>query len=104
MTIKKISTGITLFAVILAFIVVTLGAYTRLTDAGLGCPDWPGCYDQVIAPTTTTEIQKADSLYPTAPVHVTKAWTEMVHRYVAGILGLVIFGLGIVAIRRRKVP
>lgn len=103
-TTKKISTGITLFAVILAFIVVTLGAYTRLTDAGLGCPDWPGCYDQVIAPTTTTEIQKADSLYPAAPVHVTKAWTEMVHRYVAGILGLVIFGLGIVAIRRRKVP
>lgn len=100
----KISVGITLFAVILAFIVVTLGAYTRLTDAGLGCPDWPGCYNQMLAPTTTGAIQKADTLYPTEPVQVVKAWTEMVHRYAAGTLGLLIFGLGIAALRRCKVP
>lgn len=101
---KKISAGVTLFAVILAFIVVTLGAYTRLTDAGLGCPDWPGCYNHMVAPSTTAAIQHADTLYPTTPVEVAKAWTEMVHRYAAGILGLLIFGLGIVAIRRRHVP
>lgn len=101
---KKISAGITLFAVLLAFVVIVLGAYTRLTDAGLGCPDWPGCYHQVIAPSTHSAIVKADGLYPAMPVHVTKAWTEMVHRYVAGILGLLIFALGIVAIRRRKAP
>src|SRR6056297_344630 len=103
-TTKKISAGVTLFAVLLAFVVIVLGAYTRLTDAGLGCPDWPGCYHQVIAPSTHNAIQKADGLYPAMPVHIIKAWTEMVHRYVAGILGLLIFALGIIAIRRRKAP
>ncbi len=102
--INKVSTGIILFAVVLAFVVVTLGAYTRLTDAGLGCPDWPGCYNHMIAPTTPDAVEKADSHYPGMPVHVTKAWTEMVHRYAAGILGLLIFVLGIMSFRRRQVP
>lgn len=101
--VTKISASITLFAVILALIVVTLGAYTRLTDAGLGCPDWPGCYAQMLAPTSAAAIAKADLRHPAMPVQVAKAWTEMVHRYLAAILGLVIFGLGIVAILRRKV-
>lgn len=101
---KKISSGLTILAVFLAFIVVVLGAYTRLTDAGLGCPDWPGCYNQMLAPTTPAAIQQADALYPAVPVEVHKAWTEMVHRYAAGILGVLIFILGFMSIRRRRVP
>lgn len=65
------------FATVFALVVVVLGAYTRLTDAGLGCPDWPGCYgNMILAEGATTE-----------PV---KAWTEMIHRYVAGTLGIII--------------
>jgi cytochrome c oxidase assembly protein subunit 15 len=78
------------FAVCLAFIVVVLGAYTRATDAGLGCPDWPGCYKQLTAPNTPQKIQSALQSFPNANIQVTKAWTEMVHRYVAGSLALLI--------------
>ncbi len=70
-------------AFVLALIVVTLGALTRLMDAGLGCPDWPGCYGQVIPPEHGTEIDDA-------VVHGGKAWMEMIHRYAASALGLII--------------
>lgn len=70
-------------ALLMAFIVVTLGALTRLMDAGLGCPDWPGCYGQVIPPAH-------GSLIENAVVHGGKAWMEMIHRYVASALGFVI--------------
>ena len=76
-------------AFIMAIIVVTLGALTRLLDAGLGCPDWPGCYGQVTPP-TTEENQLVDS---------GKAWMEMIHRYVASLLGLMILIAAIVAYR-----
>jgi len=85
-----------LFATLLAFFVVVLGAYTRLTDAGLGCPDWPGCYGQMII---AKNAHKANPL-----INLTKAWTEMTHRYVAGLLGMVIFALTILAIRNRRYP
>jgi cytochrome c oxidase assembly protein subunit 15 len=78
-----------------------LGAYTRLTDAGLGCPDWPGCYGHLTVPNTPTEIAHAESTYKQA-VEPAKAWKEMVHRYVAGILGLIIAVLAIWAVRRRR--
>lgn len=84
-----------LFATLLSFCVVVLGAYTRLTDAGLGCPDWPGCYGQLI-PKATQENQNI--------VNVAKAWTEMSHRYVAGMLAMVIFALGVLAVRNRRYP
>lgn len=78
----------------LACIVVLLGAYTRLVDAGLGCPDWPGCYGQLSVPNTPAEIAKAHAAFPHAdPVEASKAWPEMIHRYVAGSLGLGIFVL-----------
>lgn len=76
-----------LFATVFALIVVMLGAYTRLTDAGLGCPDWPGCYGAMIVP-------QEDG------IEHGKAWTEMVHRYVAGTLGLMILGLLIASWRK----
>lgn len=89
---------------ILALIVVLLGAYTRLKDAGLGCPDWPGCYGQVVAPDTPERIVMAAISFPAQPVDTTKAWTEMVHRYVAGTLGTLIVILSIAILWRRRLP
>jgi cytochrome c oxidase assembly protein subunit 15 len=85
-----------LFATILTFFVVIVGAYTRLTDAGLGCPDWPGCYGQMIVPS----LETAKGLV----IDTTKAWTEMFHRYIAGILGLTVFALSILSFKNRHVP
>ncbi len=90
-----------LACVALAFVVVVLGAFTRLVDAGLGCPDWPGCYGQLAVPQTTEEIRAAEVLYPDAPVEADKAWTEMVHRYAATALGLLILAIAVQAYRLR---
>lgn len=90
------------FATCLASVVVLLGAYTRLSDAGLGCPDWPGCYGHMDVPKHSHEIEAANQAYPDRPVETHKAWKEMIHRYFAGILGLVVFALGIMAIRNRQ--
>lgn len=81
---------LTLFATLLAVVVVVLGAFTRLSDAGLGCPDWPGCYGFMWMPETPDEILQAEELYPYAPFESEKAWPEMVHRYFASTLGFVI--------------
>ena len=75
---------------LLSLVVVMLGAYTRLVDAGLGCPDWPGCYGHIVLASTTTELSQAQNIYPTIPIDVHKAWIEMTHRYVAGILALLV--------------
>lgn len=93
---------IAFFATILAFTVVILGAYTRLKDAGLGCPDWPGCYGQLSVPKTAIDIASAQKLYPNQPVETTKAWPEMVHRYFAGTLVLLILTLTILGFRRKN--
>ncbi len=93
-----------LLATLLAVVVVVLGAYTRLVHAGLGCPDWPGCYGFLTVPDTPEEIRQAESLYPDAPVEVEKGWPEMVHRYVAGSLVLLVLGLVINAFRHRREP
>jgi cytochrome c oxidase assembly protein subunit 15 len=89
-------------ALVLSLFVVMLGAYTRLTDAGLGCPDWPGCYGQMVLPSAKPALHDAQANYPTIPIESRKAWTEMIHRYVAGTLALLIFIMGIAAIRDRK--
>lgn len=86
----KFSYRLANIAVVLAVIVVILGAYTRLKDAGLGCPDWPGCYGHLVVPQTTQQLASAQHLYPQQPVEATKAWAEMVHRYVAGSLATLI--------------
>ncbi|WP_137973859.1 heme A synthase [Pseudomonas sp. F(2018)] len=92
-----------LFATALAVVVVLLGAYTRLTHAGLGCPDWPGCYGFIGVPMSEHKQTLAEVRFPEAPVEVEKGWNEMVHRYFAGTLGLVILGLAVQALRRRGV-
>jgi heme a synthase len=89
------------FTTFLALIVVMLGAYTRLGDAGLGCPDWPGCYGHLIVPETTTEIAKAQQTFQQI-VEPAKAWKEMVHRYFAGSLGVLIVILTIWGLTRKK--
>ena len=89
------------FATLLAALVVLLGAYTRLTHAGLGCPDWPGCYGFVGVPMSEHKQSLAAERFPHAPLEVEKGWNEMVHRYFAGALGLVILGLAVQALRRR---
>lgn len=92
-----------LFATILALMVVLLGAYTRLTHAGLGCPDWPGCYGFIGVPMSEHKQSLAEVRFPEAPVEVEKGWNEMIHRYCAGTLGLLILGLAVQAVRRRGV-
>ena len=82
-TIKRLS----LFGICFAFVVIALGAWTRLVDAGLGCPDWPGCYGFVVFPTTEAEIALAESRYPQFPYEIDKAIPEVVHRYFAAALG-----------------
>lgn len=92
------------FATLLAVVVVLLGAYTRLTHAGLGCPDWPGCYGFLAVPMSEQAQSLAALRFPEAPLEVHKGWNEMVHRYFAGALGLVILGLTVQAVRRRSLP
>ena len=76
----------------LALVVVMLGAWVRLTDAGLGCPDWPGCYGRIVVPDAATS--PADlGLEFSRPLEAGKAWREMIHRYLASTLGLVCVSL-----------
>lgn len=91
-------------AFFLAFCVVILGAYVRLSDAGLGCPDWPGCYGYLDVPVEDHHVQVANAAYPERPVEVDKAWKEMIHRYLAGLLGLLVLTMAITAWRNRRQP
>jgi len=92
--------NLTIFAILLALFVVVLGAYVRLSDAGLGCPDWPGCYGSLIVDESHEGVAHAAEHYPERPLEVSKAWKEMIHRYFASGLGLVILILTIMAWRR----
>lgn len=90
-----------LVAIFMAVIVIGLGAFTRLSDAGLGCPDWPGCYGHMTWPDSEQEKLAAEIRFPEAQVNTDKTWPEMVHRYFAGILGLIIVGLLVFAFKAR---
>jgi len=86
----------------LVAVVIILGAYTRLTDAGLGCPDWPGCYGFLGVPKSTEALNQAAIAFPDSPVEHHKALNEMVHRYAAGLLGLLVLAIAVVALRQRN--
>lgn len=92
---------LSLIAVVTAFCVVVLGAYVRLSDAGLGCPDWPGCYGTLTVPESQEAIAQAQTVYPNSPVETSKAWKEMLHRYLAGSLGLMVLGLAVLGWKAR---
>jgi cytochrome c oxidase assembly protein subunit 15 len=89
-------------SILLAILVVSLGAYTRLTHAGLGCPDWPGCYGLIDVPETAEQINLAEQAFPERPVEPAKAWNEMIHRYFAGTLGLLILAIAFLSLKRRS--
>ena len=86
--------AVTLF---LTFDLIVFGGYTRLTDSGLGCPDWPGCYGQANPFQAHSDISAAQSAMPTGPVTVFKAWVEMIHRYLAMSVGVLIVSLMAIA-------
>lgn len=89
---------ITLTAIVLAFVVIVFGAYVRLTDAGLGCPDWPGCYGFFGVPESSESLLEVEKTFPGQVVESGKAWREMIHRYIASTLGfliLILFGLSL---------
>jgi cytochrome c oxidase assembly protein subunit 15 len=74
----------------LTFDLIVFGAFTRLTDSGLGCPDWPGCYDKAHPFLASADISQAQQLLPSGPVTFAKAWIEMIHRYLAMTVGFLI--------------
>ena len=94
--------GLVLVATLLALCVVSLGAYVRLTDAGLGCPDWPGCYGTLTVPQSAAAILQAQTTYPDSAVEVGKAWREMAHRYLAGTLGLLVLAIFVLGWKARN--
>jgi cytochrome c oxidase assembly protein subunit 15 len=90
-------------AAVLTFLVIVVGAYVRLEDAGLGCPDWPGCYGQFLGvPDEAHEVARAEQAFPGKTVDVERAWKEMFHRYLAGTLGLLILALAVLSWRGRR--
>ncbi len=92
------------FGALLAAVVVIVGAWVRLTNAGLGCPDWPGCYGHVHPAQVVEQVDSANAAYAARPFDYQKALHEMVHRYIATTLGVVVLGLAVVAWRHRRNP
>lgn len=91
---------LSIFGVGFTFVVILVGVWTRLVDAGLGCPDWPGCYGALVVP----DAERAAGFAPDAPLDTFKAWVEMFHRYIATALGLVALALAWLAWRNRHIP
>lgn len=93
---------LTVLAAVVALCVVVLGAYVRLSDAGLGCPDWPGCYGTLTVPQSQEAIASAQTTYPGSTIETHKAWKEMIHRYLAGSLGLMVLALFVLAWKNKS--
>lgn len=93
--------ALALAGLLLCFTVVVLGAYVRLTAAGLGCPDWPGCYGH-ITPPSHLDIAENNQVFPNKPIDEGKAWREMIHRYAASTLGLICVALAVLAFVTRR--
>lgn len=85
----------------LTLVLIVLGAFVRLSDAGLGCPDWPGCYGNLTPAHSSDEIKAAEAVQPGGPVSLSKAWKEMAHRYLAMFVGSLIAAIMMSAWRSR---
>jgi cytochrome c oxidase assembly protein subunit 15 len=94
MKLNRVILNIARIAMILALVVIVLGAYVRLSDAGLGCPDWPGCYGNILVP---DQVEADNEHLAVRPLEHAKAWKEMVHRYVASSLGFLILMMAVLA-------
>ena len=95
-------TGVTLF---LTFDLIVFGSFTRLTDSGLGCPDWPGCYGHASPIGAQAPIAEAAAALPSGPVTPTKAWIEMIHRYLAMVVGALCLVMAVTSwAERRTLP
>ena len=94
--------ALTLLTLVLTFDLVLFGAFTRLTDSGLGCPDWPGCYGNATPLGAKGQIAQAQAVMPTGPVTTGKAWIEMTHRYFATGVGALILVLAVASWLNRK--
>jgi cytochrome c oxidase assembly protein subunit 15 len=96
---------LTLLTLFLTFDLVLFGAFTRLTDSGLGCPDWPGCYGSMSPVGAHASITAAQEAMPSGPVTLPKTWVEMIHRYLATAVGVLILVLASVSwLERRRLP
>ncbi|HEY7377550.1 MAG TPA: COX15/CtaA family protein [Steroidobacteraceae bacterium] len=104
MTRLRVFRTLTTTALVLCFVVVILGAYVRLNAAGLGCPDWPTCYGHLTAGGALENSATISAAHPARPLDYGKAVREMVHRYAAGTLGLLIVAMAAIAILNRSEP
>lgn len=92
--------ALSLVGVVFTGLVILVGAWTRLSDAGLGCPDWPGCYGRLVVP----DAEHAMAHTPDTPLEAFKAWVEMIHRYIASALGLLVIALVLLGTPLRRQP
>lgn len=99
---SNLTARLAVVATVLAFVVIVFGAFVRLSDAGLSCPDWPTCYGKATWPGHEQDIARANEAFPQRPVETHKAWREQVHRMLAGTLGALVFALALVAAWRRR--
>jgi len=98
----RLMRGLSLLAAVFAFGLVMFGAFVRLSNAGLSCPDWPTCYGQVTWPHHAQAVAHADAAFPDRPFEASKAWREQVHRFLAGTLGVLVLGLALLACGRKR--
>jgi len=98
----RVLRGLSLFAAVFAFGLVMFGAFVRLSNAGLSCPDWPTCYGEATWPQHAQAVSRADAAFPGRPYEAHKAWREQVHRMLAGTLGVAVLALALLAAWRRR--
>ena len=92
------------FTCILVVAVIWMGGFTRITDSGLGCPDWPGCFGEMVMPTDAGRLAYLQERYPDIHVAAHKGWIEMIHRYIATFLGFLILIVAAIGVQRRSLP